>query len=70
MKIEQDPKLSSGATLDYHQRHERGRAARQAVPRGSHAQWAPAPDRPDPVELLEEQARNRILSSCRSATAV
>ena len=60
MKIEQDPKLSSGASLDYQQRHERGRAARRLVPRGSHAEWAPAPDRPDPVELLEAQARDRI----------
>src|SRR5215213_6625536 len=60
MKIEQDPKLSSGASLDYQQRHERGRAARRLVPRGSHAQWAPAPDRPDPVDLLEAQAKERI----------
>jgi uncharacterized protein (DUF2252 family) len=60
MKIEQDPKVSSGASLDYQQRHERGRAARRLVPRGSHAQWAPMPDRPDPVDLLEAQARDRI----------
>src|SRR5215218_9082060 len=60
MKFEQDPKLSSGASLDYRQRHERGRAARQVVPRGSHAQWAPMSDRPDPVDLLEAQARDRI----------
>src|SRR5215203_3982220 len=60
MKIEQDPKLSSGASLDYRQRHERGRAARQVVPRGGHAQWAPMSDRPDPVDLLEAQARDRI----------
>src|SRR5215218_8135955 len=60
MKIELDPKLSSGASLDYQQRHERGRAARRLVPRGSHAQWAPAPDRPDPVDLLESQAKDRI----------
>ena len=60
MKIEQDPKLSSGASLDYQQRHDRGRVARQAVPRGSHAEWAPAPDRPDPVDLLEAQARGRL----------
>ena len=60
MKIEQDPKLSPGASLDYQQRHERGRAARRLVPRGSHAQWAPMSDRPDPVDLLEAQARNRI----------
>src|SRR5215211_4750196 len=73
MKVEQDSNLSpgvSGATTNpgwasqaaasYQQRHERGRAARRAVPRGSHAEWAPAPGRPDPVDLLEAQARDRI----------
>src|SRR5215211_1444907 len=60
MKVEQDPKLSSEASLDYQQRHERGRAARRLVPRGSHAQWAPMSDRPDLIELLEAQARDRI----------
>jgi uncharacterized protein (DUF2252 family) len=60
MKVEQDPKLSSGASLDYQQRHERGRDARRTVPRGSHAEWAPMSDRPDPIDLLEAQARDRI----------
>src|SRR5215204_829286 len=66
MKIEQDPKLSPGASLDYQQRHERGRDARRMIPRGSHAQWAPMSDRPDPADLLEAQARDRIQElSCR-----
>jgi hypothetical protein len=73
MKVEQDPNLSpgaSGATTDpgraaqaaesYQQRQERGRAARRVAPRGSHAVWAPAPDRPDPVDLLEAQAGDRV----------
>ena len=60
MKIEQDPKLPSGASLDYQQRHQRGRAARRLVPRSSHAGWTPMSDRPDPVDLLEAQARDRI----------
>src|SRR5215212_9602340 len=60
MKVEQDPRLSSEASLDYQQRHERGRAARRLVPRGSHAQWAPMSDRPDPVDVLQAQARDRI----------
>jgi uncharacterized protein (DUF2252 family) len=46
-------------TLTYQERRERGRAARQKIPRSSHATWAPAPDRPDPVDLLEAQAKNR-----------
>jgi uncharacterized protein (DUF2252 family) len=68
MKVEQDTNLSpGGATADpgrpdtgYQQRHEQGRAARRTVPRGSHAEWAPAPDRPDPVDLLEMQAKGRL----------
>ncbi|HET7272413.1 MAG TPA: DUF2252 domain-containing protein [Rubrobacter sp.] len=42
------------------QRRELGRAARKKTPRGSHAKWTPAPDRADPVDLLEAQARNRL----------
>jgi uncharacterized protein (DUF2252 family) len=36
-----------------------GKAARAQAPRPTHAEWHPAPDRRDPVELLEEQAANR-----------
>jgi uncharacterized protein (DUF2252 family) len=42
------------------ERAARGKAARAEVPRSAHADWEPAPDRPDPVELLEEQARTRV----------
>jgi len=38
----------------------RGRATRRTVPREAHAQFEPAPGRPDPVHLLEEQARTRV----------
>jgi uncharacterized protein (DUF2252 family) len=37
-----------------------GKAARAEAPRSSHADWAPASDRPDPVELLESQATSRV----------
>jgi len=37
-----------------------GRAARRASPRSSHAEWAPADDRPDPVDVLEAQATTRV----------
>src|SRR5215203_6117325 len=75
MKVERDPNLSAdrgvpGVATDpnraaqtgasHQQRHERGRAARQVVPRGSHAEWEPAPDRPDPIDLLEAQAKTRL----------
>src|SRR5499427_1850106 len=39
---------------------QRGRDHRQDVPWLSHAQWEPPPDRPDPVDILEEQARTRV----------
>jgi uncharacterized protein (DUF2252 family) len=42
------------------ERQERGRALRSTTPRTSHAAWEPAPDRPDPVDLLEAQARTRL----------
>jgi hypothetical protein len=42
------------------ERVARGREARQKVPRSSHGQWKPAPDRPDPVALLEQQAASRV----------
>ena len=42
------------------ERAARGNAARKAVPRSAHSEWQPAPDRRDPVELLEEQATTRV----------
>ena len=43
------------------ERSARGKAARVEVPRSAHANWEPFPHRPDPVELLEEQAQARVL---------
>ena len=37
-----------------------GRAARATVPRSSHARFEPGPDRPDPIAMLEYQARTRV----------
>jgi hypothetical protein len=42
------------------ERAARGRAARGEVPRSSHADFGPAPHRPDPVALLESQAASRV----------
>ena len=42
------------------ERAGRGRAAREKTPRSSHAFWAEAPDRTDPVALLESQATTRL----------
>ena len=41
------------------ERTAQGRAAREQVPPSVHTGWAPAPDRPDPVALLEEQDATR-----------
>jgi len=42
------------------ERAERGKAARSAVPRQSHAAYDAPADRPDPVGLLEQQAATRL----------
>jgi uncharacterized protein (DUF2252 family) len=41
-------------------RRAAGRAARQSAPRESHADWQPAPDRRDPVEILRKQNSTRL----------
>src|SRR5690349_12818414 len=38
----------------------RGRSVRTAVPRSSHGEWAPSADRRDPIEMLQEQAAERV----------
>src|SRR6516225_4715003 len=42
------------------ERAARGKAARAQVPRDTHAVFDPPSDRPDPLGLLEEQARSRV----------
>jgi uncharacterized protein (DUF2252 family) len=52
-----DP-LKGSQTPD--ERAAAGKAARTDAPRSGHGDWAPATDRPDPVELLEAQATSRV----------
>jgi uncharacterized protein (DUF2252 family) len=52
-----DPQRSDGSLAE---RAAAGKAARGDAPRSSHGEWAPAQDRPDPVELLEAQATSRV----------
>jgi uncharacterized protein (DUF2252 family) len=52
-----DPLHSSSSPAE---RAAAGKAARAGAPRSSHGEWAPAADRPDPVELLEGQATSRV----------
>jgi uncharacterized protein (DUF2252 family) len=42
------------------ERDAAGKALRSKAPRTSHAEWASAADRPDPISLLEEQNRTRV----------
>ena len=39
---------------------EMGKALRAQTPRASHAGWRPAPDRRDPMDILEESNRGRV----------
>jgi uncharacterized protein (DUF2252 family) len=59
-----DTRAAQGATPVVHltpeERAARGKAARAEVPRSSHASWGPPPGRPDPVALLEDQAKDRV----------
>ena len=52
------PKAVPHFTTD--ERVSRGKAARAEVPRSAHAEWEPASNRRDPVDLLEEQAKTRV----------
>ena len=45
--------------LSVKERAAAGKACRERTPVASHAGWKPAPDRPDPVALLEEQDLTR-----------
>ncbi|BCB88189.1 DUF2252 domain-containing protein [Phytohabitans suffuscus] len=49
-----------GRRRDPGARAKQGRAARKRVPHASHAEWRPAPDRPDPVGVLAAQAASRL----------
>jgi uncharacterized protein (DUF2252 family) len=48
------------AHLTPDERVTKGKEARRAIPRGTHAAWEPPTDRRDPVDILEEQATTRI----------
>jgi uncharacterized protein (DUF2252 family) len=54
------PKLKPVPHFTAPERRAAGKAVRAEVPRSAHAAWEPAPDRRDPVELMEEQAASRV----------
>jgi uncharacterized protein (DUF2252 family) len=53
-----DPKAIPHLTEE--ESRAKGKAAREKVPRDSQGDFAPGPDRPDPIALLEEQAKTRV----------
>ena len=55
MQDEWDRRLTSRA-----ERYAAGKALRSKVPRSSHAEWSPDPERPDPISLLEEANKTRL----------
>jgi hypothetical protein len=56
----QRSRLKAPPRLTPAERATAGKAARAVAPRGRHAIFEPAPGRPDPVSLLEQQAATRI----------
>jgi uncharacterized protein (DUF2252 family) len=55
------PGVGSGAVSEEASQHAAaGKAARQKVPRSSHAEWEPPARRQDPVKVLEDQAKSRV----------
>ena len=54
------PGHTSMATRSPDERREAGAAIRRKVPRSAQSEWIPRSDRPDPVDILIEQGKNRI----------
>ena len=54
------PRLKPMPDFTASEREAAGKAVRASVPRSAHAAWEPAPDRRDPVEIMEEQAASRV----------
>ncbi len=55
-----DSRGAAELRLSVEERQERGRAMRVRTPRAAHAYWAEAPNRPDPIALLQSQATTRL----------
>ena len=57
MTISETPPATRVPHLSVQERAALGKAARAEVPRSAHGRFEPSANRPDPVELLEAQAR-------------
>ncbi|MBL7497973.1 DUF2252 domain-containing protein [Frankia sp. CNm7] len=49
-----------GAPLGPAERAARGKAARARAPRRTHAEYEPAPNRADPIDVIDRQSRSRL----------
>jgi hypothetical protein len=57
------PTIPESWSRELHTRAERyaaGKALRSPVPRSSHGEWSPDPERPDPISLLEKANETRL----------
>jgi uncharacterized protein (DUF2252 family) len=55
-----EPRVDDVEHLTVEKRVALGKAARAKTPRSSHAEFQPAADRPDPIDLLVRQAQSRV----------
>jgi uncharacterized protein (DUF2252 family) len=59
-----DEKLSKGRQVSTMtsrlERRQYGKELRKQVQQSSHGQWSPTPDRPDPIDILQEQDKGRV----------
>ena len=55
-----EQKMARPGPVQRPDRLDAGKAIRQQVPRAWHAAWEPAPNRRDPIAILEEQAETRL----------
>ena len=53
-------KMCEKSVSNLERRRQAGKALRQEASRSSHGDWAPAADRPDPIDLLQAQDKGRI----------
>ena len=59
-KVIRKAAVDTADVLSAEQSAAAGKAAREEAPRDAHGDWEPAADRRDPVEVLEQQAEDRV----------
>jgi hypothetical protein len=52
--------ITEGAFYNTAERQAIGKARREQTPRADHGNWQTAPDRRNPIDLLEESNRGRV----------